>query len=304
VSSETDQLARVIGHMRAAFASGGNAMGAARSLLGSEINDPVATLVAYDLQAGSYIRLAKANPELNRKWGEQIAELLRPFANAETSLLEVGSGEATTLATVIQALDQVTVTALGFDCSWSRVAQGQTWLAEQRVTATTFVGDLFRIPLADESVDIVYTSHSLEPNGGREKEAIRECMRVARTAVILVEPAYELADVVAQARMREHGYVRGLLEAARSCGADVRDYRLLPLSKNPLNPSGVLALAKSAPRSKATKSPQWQCPLTGAPLDAAGDVFIAREMGIVYPVLRGIPLLRTDHAVVAGQILG
>lgn len=303
MSTETDQLGRVISHMRAAFASGGNAMKAARSFLGSEVNDPVATLVAYDLQAGSYIRLARENPDLNRTWGEQIAELLRPFAEKEVSLLEVGSGEATTLAAVLQTLDQSAITALGFDCSWSRVAQGRTWLAEQRVTATTFVGDLFRIPLADESVDIVYTSHSLEPNGGREKEAIRECMRVARTAVILVEPAYELADAVAQARMREHGYVRGLHEAARSCGADVRDYRLLPLSKNPLNPSGVLVLAKGAPRPRAT-APQWQCPLTGAPLDAAGDVFIAREMGVVYPVLRGVPLLRMDHAVVASQILG
>jgi Methyltransferase domain len=289
--------------MRAAFASGGNAMKAARSLLGSEINDPVATLVAYDLQAGSYIRLARENPELNRTWGEQIAELLRPLAEDEVSLLEVGSGEATTLAAVVEALEPIAVTALGFDCSWSRVAQGHTWLAEQHVTATTFVGDLFRIPLADESVDIVYTSHSLEPNGGREKEAIRECMRVARTAVILVEPLYELAGATAQARMREHGYVRELHDAARSCGADVRDYRLLPLSKNPLNPSGVLALAKRGPRPKV-KAPQWQCPLTGAALDEAGDVFIARQMGVVYPVLRGVPLLRTEHAVVAGQIEG
>jgi hypothetical protein len=291
----------MIGRMRSAFASGGNAMSAARSLLGSDINNPVATLVAYDLQAGSYIRLARENPYLTRRWGEQIAELLRPFAEDELSLLEVGSGEATTLAAVVQTLSETAVTALGCDCSWSRIAQGQTWLAEQRVTATTFVGDLFRIPLADDSIDIVYTSHSLEPNGGREIEAIRECMRVARTAVILVEPLYELADASAQARMREHGYVSGLHEAARSCGADVQDYRLLPLAKNPLNPPGVLALAKKEPRPKL-KAPQWQCPLTGAVLDAAGDVFIARQMGVVYPVLRGVPLLRTEHAVVAGQI--
>lgn len=301
--TETDQLGRVIAHMRAAFASGGNAMKAARSLLGSEVNDPVATLVAYDLQAGSYVRLARENPELNRAWGDQIAGLLRPFVADGVSLLEIGSGEATTLAAVLRAFDQVTVTALGFDCSWSRVAQGRTWLAEQRVMATTFVGDLFRIPLADASVDIVYTSHSLEPNGGREKEAIRECMRVARTAVILVEPAYELAHAAAQARMREHGYVRGLDEAARSCGADVRDHRLLPLSKNPLNPSGVLVLAKRESGPKVS-APQWQCPLTGAVLDVAADVFVARQMGVVYPVLRGVPLLRTEHAVVAGQITG
>jgi ubiquinone/menaquinone biosynthesis C-methylase UbiE len=34
--------------------------------------------------------------------------------------------------------------------------------------ADLVVADLFHIPFADNSVDVVYTSHSLEPNGGRE----------------------------------------------------------------------------------------------------------------------------------------
>lgn len=48
----------------------------------------------------------------------------------------------------------------------------------------------------------------------REEEAIRELMRVARRAVVLVEPIYELANSEAQARMHTHGYVRGLKETA------------------------------------------------------------------------------------------
>lgn len=67
------------------------------------------------------------------------------------------------------------------------------------------MADLFDIPLKDASVDVVYTSHSHEPNGGLEEDAIRELMRIARRAVILVEPIYELANSEAQSRMRTHG---------------------------------------------------------------------------------------------------
>lgn len=45
-------------------------------------------------------------------------------------------------------------------------------------------------------------SHALEPNCGKEEEALRKCLRVARKAVVLVEPVYELASAEAQARMR------------------------------------------------------------------------------------------------------
>lgn len=66
----------------------------------------------------------------------------------------------------------------GFDLSWSRISVAQKWLDEKSVKAQLFVGDLFSIPLADRSVDVVYTSHSLEPNGGKEELAIKELLRV------------------------------------------------------------------------------------------------------------------------------
>jgi SAM-dependent methyltransferase len=228
--------------MRRALEHGENMLAAARSALGSDVNDPEAIRYAYDEQAGTYIEKVRADPEVYARWFRQVAGCVRPYLPPGGSILEVGSGDATTLAGVLKELGDAVGHAMGCDVSPKRVAVGQAWLRAQGVTATTFVGDLFALDLPDASVDVVYTSHSLEPNGGREAEAIRELLRVARHALVLIEPLYELASPEAQARMKEHGYVRGLRDAATGLGAQVREYRLLPVSLNPMNPIGVLVL--------------------------------------------------------------
>ena len=159
--------------------------------------------------------------------------------------------------------------------------------------ADLFAGELMSIPLADNSIDVVYSSHSLEPNQGEEEAIIRECLRVARKAVLLIEPIYELAPPKAKARMREHGYVQGLKKTAGKLGAEIKDYRLLEYSPNPLNPSGVLHLKKKIfhhiKKSRKT-APAWRCPLTGAGLYSGKEYFYSPEVGLAYPVLRGRPL--------------
>ena len=193
--------------------------------------------------------------------------------------------------------------AMGLDISWSRCHVGRQWLAAHNKSANLFVADLFHIPLADQSIDVVYTSHSLEPNGGKEEAALREAIRISRRAVVLVEPIYELASEQAQARMRHHGYIRGLKEAAIALGATISDYRLLNLTANPLNPSGVLTLDIQAKMEDPGQPKSiWRCPLTHAPMNALSDVFYAPTTGMAYPILREIPLLRSEHAVVASAL--
>ncbi|MDX9742172.1 MAG: class I SAM-dependent methyltransferase [Gammaproteobacteria bacterium] len=179
--------------MRDAFARGENAMEYARCALGRNDNLSAATLIAYDLQAGAYVRHALSDPAGKQRWCAQLAGLVAPHLPVGGSVMEVGSGEATTLAGLLEALPHRPAAALGFDISWSRCAHGRGWLRQKAQQAELFVADLFHIRLADASVDVVYTSHSLELNGGREQAALQELLRMARRAVVLVEPLYELA---------------------------------------------------------------------------------------------------------------
>jgi ubiquinone/menaquinone biosynthesis C-methylase UbiE/uncharacterized protein YbaR (Trm112 family) len=299
---EAEQLRSLFIGMRETYANGENAMAFARSFLDSENNTPLAIQIAYDLQAGSYVRGAYANPEFNNAWCAQLARLISPYIPENGILLEVGSGEATTLAGVLAYLPDRPSKALGFDISWSRCAYGRRFLHEMKQDADLFVADLFYIPIADASIDVVYTSHSLEPNGGHEYRALHELLRITKRTVILVEPVYELATPEAQARMTHHGYVRNLCEVAKNLGGEVLDYRLLSVNLNPMNPSGVVVIQKSPPPPKKLDMPitifPWECPLTRTSLAAKDSIFIS-ETGLVYPVLDGIPLLCQNHAILA-----
>ena len=304
------EIAEIIIGMRQAYSKGGNAMEWCRDYFRTrhktvDGNNLLATLVAYDLQAGSYIFAARAHRENNQRWGRQLAGLLAGVLDEGDSIMEVGVGEATTLAGVLAETGAKVSLAFGFDVSWSRVAEGRKWLVENGQEASLFVADLLNIPLADGSVDVVYSSHSLEPNRGKEEEALKGCLRVARKAVVLVEPIYELASAEAQARMRHHGYVEGLRETAERLGAEVIDYRLLDYAPNSLNPSGVLCLRKAGiPVVTGVESRVdiWRCPMTGVELETGSEFFYASEVGLAYPVLRGIPMLRAEHGIVASKL--
>ena len=127
------------------------------------------------MQTGSYIEamknenIAKLKEQYTTKIANVILSLCKPV-----SVLEAGVGEATTLSGVLKHL-QNEVSSYGFDLSWSRVAYAKDWLLELGITNTVLCsGDLFNIPFLDNSIDVVYTSHSIEPNGGNEEPILRE----------------------------------------------------------------------------------------------------------------------------------
>ncbi|MDO5381032.1 MAG: methyltransferase domain-containing protein [Acidaminococcaceae bacterium] len=84
-------------------------------------------------------------------------------------MLEAGIGEGTMLLPLLLYLpDNFFNNIYGFDISWSRVKYAQKFMQENnKGSVHLFVGDLFNIPLADNSIDLVYTCHAIELNGGK-----------------------------------------------------------------------------------------------------------------------------------------
>ena len=58
---------------------------------------------------------------------------------------------------------------------------------EKQKNVKLFTADMKNIPLPDNSIDIVFFCHALEPNHGNEKQIIKELFRITRRYVILIE---------------------------------------------------------------------------------------------------------------------
>jgi hypothetical protein len=286
--------------LRRLYDQGTNIMAYLRRVSGVEHNAEGIIAAAYDLQAGSYVR-EREDPRRAATllpYARAIADVLRRYG--ATSVLEAGVGEATTFCDVVEFTGIEPPQAWGFDLCWSRIAVGREYARRRGLAeACLFTGSLFRIPVCDDAFDVVYTSHSIEPNRGRELAAAHELVRVARSHVVLFEPIYELAGPDAQARMDRLGYCRDLFAQLSGAGLKVVEYRLMDeCPTNALNPTGVLVVAKSTAHRRP---PQFICPQAGSPLRPLGGHWYSDESHLVYPVLEGVPCLLPGNGVLASS---
>ena len=270
-------------------------------------NTPEIIEIAYDLQTGSYTQ-AMSDPMIIRHktaYTKTIAQRILQSCDSLTSVMEAGVGEATTLSGVLRHLREETnqprLKGYGFDLSWSRLSYAKKWLIREGLDHVEMCcGDLLSIPFCDSSIDVVYTSHSVEPNGGNEEPILRELYRVARKYLILCEPGYELGDDIAKARMDHHGYCKGLPAISRELGFDVLDHHLIDCSAIPENPSAITIIQKHG-ESSSTSSSVFACPKTHTPLVPGDGVLYSRESLTAYPIVAGIPCLRSENGILASR---
>lgn len=258
--------------------------------------------ISYDLQAGSYVKGMGDEKVIEHKlqYADELSrlvlELCSPF-----SILEAGVGEATTLSWVLQSLQSSMSMpkAYGFDLSCSRIFYARNWLESNGLPNVSLcTGDLSNMPYLDSSIDVVYTSHSIEPNGGNESAILQELYRVAGRYLILLEPAYELSSVEIQKRMDSHGYCKGLKQAAKSLGYKVIRSELFPYSINHMNPTGITIIEKSSQCFPVKSDDKvFACPKSKSALKEIDEGFYSAESGLVFPSIAGIPCLRIDNAI-------
>ena len=206
-------------------------------------------MISYDFQAGSYVDVFRNHDEYRRikkLQAEKLAGVIDSLTCPIESLLVVGVGEATTLIPTLSYLKRKDIKWIGCnDISYSRIHVARQFAVEEKFDEVNFfVADIFNMPIKDNEVDVVYTFHSLEPNGGFENELLDELYCIARKYIILVEPDYNLAGDAGKKRMDENGYIKGLANIIRK-----KEWRIIVddpfgIDSNPSNPAGLLIIEK------------------------------------------------------------
>jgi SAM-dependent methyltransferase len=259
------------------------------------LNDEESIMISYDFQAGSYTKLAEKNADYLNSYTDAIKRIFTDLPDFST-IMEIGVGEATLMNPLISKIDPLNkLQKFGFDISWSRVRYAKQNSEKVGNEINLFMANLFDIPLPDNSIDIVYTSHSLEPNGGKEKEALQEIYRVAKKYVVLLEPDYDNATIEGKERMTRHGYVRHLAMHAKELGYDVVENRLFEICINPLNPTGLTVIRKQYSANDVALD--YICPISKTLLTQYENVLFSSESGLMYPIIDGIPCLLDSNAI-------
>jgi SAM-dependent methyltransferase len=289
--------------LRAAFERGENLMALLRQSAGGEVNSERAIELSYDLQSGAYIEALGREPYFQRKlvYTRCLGEVMTELGGGR-SLLDAGMGEGTTLWGLLSQMQEPPAVVHGFDLCWSRLGVGRRWLREKlpELEVQMCTASLLELPYADNSFDLVYTAHAVEPNRGREAAIMQELMRVCGGHLVMLEPAYELADEAARERMDRLGYCRGLADRARELGFEVLRHELFAGNWNAKNPTALLVLRK--PGAVALEQPELVCPAFRTPLRRLQDCFYSDQSMRAYPVIGGIPCLRSSQGVVASQL--
>ncbi|MFC6334894.1 methyltransferase domain-containing protein [Paenibacillus septentrionalis] len=262
-------------------------------------------LISYDFQAGTYLQSYKKNPIPKHN---QLIEVLR-IMNEElvpcNSLLEAGIGDGTSFINILNGLKYKPKQALGFDLSWSRVKVAKDFIQSEVVNAeqtSLFVGNIFEIPLADSSIDLVYTIHAVEPNGGKEIEAISELLRVTKKYLVMVEPYYEGAPPEAQKQMDRKGYIKGIEKTVEDLGYTFKLNTPLVNDLNPMNPCHVFVIEKNENDTANYEETQLRCPVTKTELMNSDGCYFSKGSLLAYPIIADIPCLTSSNAIIASKM--
>lgn len=262
----------------------------------TQLNTQEAILHSYDLQAGAYIR-ELADEEVaqhKRDVGNKLARILKELD--VSCVCEAGVGEATTLGHLLPNIELKN--KFGFDISMSRLLYAQKYLDSKKQNANLFCAELATIPFMNDSIECVYTFHSLEPNGGNERPLLQELLRVTKKYLILIEPDYDLFSLEQKKRMDQHGYVKHLHQHLLDMGADVIHYEPWGYDSYELNKLSIIIVKKPEPLDTSNESIQF---ISHRPLVDYSTGLFCEEDGHFFPKINNIPVLLRKNAILVSH---
>ena len=264
-----------------------------------DYNSPEIIEIAYDMQTGSYIENVN---DAHILYFNECANIMAKHIGKATTMLDAGAGELTTTSGIVNFL-KFEGQMYAFDISWSRLYIGQKYFKKKtNKNINVFIADLKNIPVLDNSIDVVYTNHALEPNRGFEDDILKQLCRIAKEKIILFEPYYEVGSEEIKKRMDSHNYVRDLEGAISRVGGKLEEIIKLENSVNSLNPTYAFIISPTSIVYSKNQENKYRCPVSGYELTKLDSCYYSYESLLAYPIIENIPVLKSDSAIIASKM--
>ena len=181
----------------------------------------------YDQISGTYIRnieknntkfyaelkdgtVVKCKGNIHSYYADIIGKIIKQTKSK--SFLEVGAGELTHINKIYNLLkkNNFKIDKSGaLDISFKRLLAGKKYLKSKKNKINYIVqGNAAELPFADDSFDLIYTTHCLEQVPSLFVESVNEMLRVAKNYVVLLEPSFELSNEITSNYITYKGYVQ------------------------------------------------------------------------------------------------
>ncbi len=148
--------------------------------------------LSYDVQSGSYVK--NYNYLKSKK---VLSQFIKEINSSDyKSLMDFGCGELTNFYTLINNTKIKNKIFFAFDLSFSRIIEGKKFIDKKRkkIKLKLFSNNSLKIPLPDNSIDLITSCHALEPNKKNGYKVLKELWRVSKKKLILLEPNNRLGN--------------------------------------------------------------------------------------------------------------
>jgi ubiquinone/menaquinone biosynthesis C-methylase UbiE len=259
----------------------------------TNLKNHIITKLSYDAQTGSYIKLhGKRNLS---KILDPVINEIKKFKKIKT-ILDFGTGEMTSLAYIMNNLSNK-ILFYANDISLSRLIAGQKYirknLDKKRLkNLNIFCTNHFKLPFEDNSIDLVTTVQSIEPNNTYKKKLLTELIRVAKKGLVLMEPHYELSDEKSKKRMIKFGYIKNFERLIKSYKIP---YSIIKKKYhyNRLNPNSIFVIIKKNINNLNYKT-LYVDPESRSRLDRESNYYYCAKNFKLFPIIDNIVVFANE----------